>query len=196
MLTALRRRFSSMAMGLANPQQRVHVTEALTFVRALDFARFEASVDCVIKLNVDVKRTDERVRGMAFLPHGTGKAVRVAVFARGALADEATDAGADLVGAEDLVEQVMQGRIEFERCLATPDMLPVLAKAARVLGPRGLMPNPKRGGVVGVGIGDAVQRAKAGEVEFKTNKEGLVHGAVGKVTLAPKKLQENVVAFM
>ena len=132
-------------MGLASPQVRVHVGEALTFVRALDFARMEASVNVVIKLNVESKRTDERVRGMAFLPHGRGKTVRVAVFARGALADEATDAGADLVGAEDLIEQVLQGNIDFDRCLATPDMLPALAKAARILGPRGLMPNPKRG---------------------------------------------------
>jgi len=183
-------------MGMASPQVRVHVSEALTFVQALDFARMEASVNCVIKLNVDAKRTDERVRGMAFLPHGRGKTTRVAVFARGALADEATDAGADLVGAEELVEQVLAGVIDFDRCLATPDMLPALAKAARVLGPRGLMPNPKRGGVVGVGIGDAIKRAKAGEVEFKANKEGLVHGAVAKITLPRQKIQENTIAFI
>ena len=160
--------FSTM-VNLETPKVRQkreeHLGAALRIVKAYATGPFDESVDIAIKLNVDAKRSDEpRVRGTAELPHGTGRTVRVAVFARGDLADEARAAGADVVGAEDLVEEVIQGRLDFERCLATPEVLPVLARAARVLGPRNLMPNPKRGTVTTAVGADAVRRAKGGEV--------------------------------
>ena len=159
-LTATRRYLSSVSDHRSPAAKRVeHVAEALKLARAFSAARFDEKVDLAIRLNVDAKRTDERVRGTVLLPHGTGKTVRVAVFARGPLADEARGAGADVVGAEELIEEVMQGRLDFDRVLATPDMLPVLARAARVLGPKGLMPNPKRGSVV-TEVAEAVQRAR------------------------------------
>jgi len=176
-------------------QREDHLDEALRLVRAYAVWSGEASVDIAIRLNVDVKRSDERVRGTALLPHGTGTTTRVAVFARGALAEEARAAGADVIGAEDLVDEVLKGRLDFERCLATPDVLPALAKAARTLGPKGLMPNPKRGTVT-TDIADAVRRAKGGEIEFRGNKQGIVHASVGRVSFPSEHLRENALSFM
>ena len=172
-----------------------HLDEALRLVHAHAVARYDESVDMAIRLNVDVKRSDERVRGMALLPHGTGRSVRVAVFARGDLADEAREAGADVVGAEDLVEEVLRGRLDFERVLAAPDVMVALAKIARTLGPKGLMPNPKRGTVT-VRLADAVRRAKAGEVEFRAQKTGIVHASIGRVAFEHAQLRDNALAFL
>lgn len=185
--------FSTM-VNLETPKVRQkreeHLGAALRIVKAYATGRFDESVDIAIKLNVDAKRSDERVRGTAELPHGTGRTVRVAVFARGDLADEARAAGADVVGAEDLVEEVIQGRLDFERCLATPEVLPVLARAARVLGPRNLMPNPKRGTVT-TAVADAVRRAKGGEVQFRANPHAIVHSSIGRMSFPQEHLVEN-----
>ena len=165
--------------------------EALALVRACATARFNESVDVAIRLNIDAQRTDERVRGRANLPHSTGKEARVAVFTRGDNADIARAAGADIVGAEDLVAEVVKGNIDFSRCLATPDMMPVLAKAARVLGPRNLMPNPKRGSVV-TDVAEAVKRAKSGEIEFRASlKHGIVLSSIGKADFSSAVLCDN-----
>jgi len=172
-----------------------HIDDAIRLMRAHAVARYDESVDVAIRLNVDVKRSDERVRGSALLPHGTGKTTRIAVFARGVLADEAREAGAEVVGAEELVDEVLKGRLDFERCLATPDVLPALAKAARMLGPKGLMPNPKRGSVT-TDIGEAVRRAKGGEVEFRAQKQGIVHASVGRAHFAADKLRDNALVFI
>jgi len=142
-----------------------------------------------------VKRSDERVRGSVVLPHGTGKSIRVAVFARGDLASEARAAGAEVVGAEELVEEVVRGRLDFEKVLATPDVLPALAKAARTLGPKGLMPNPKRGTVT-TEIGDAVVRAKGGEVDFRAQRTGIVLASIGRVEFANEHLRNNALTFL
>ena len=173
-----------------------HLDEALQIVRAYACARYPESVDIALRLNTDVKRSDERVRGTVLLPHGTGKSIRVAVFARGELAEEARAAGADVVGAEDLVEEVLKGRLDFERVIATPDVLPLMAKAARTLGPKGLMPNPKRGTVTKE-ITEAVKRAKGGEVEFRADtKAGLVHATIGRAEFSNEHLRNNALTLM
>ena len=171
-----------------------HVEDALKIVHAYAVARYEQSVSVSVVLNVDAKRSDERVQGQVLLPHGTGKDVRVAVFARGELGELARKAGADVVGAEDLVDEVLQGRLDFERVLATPDVMPILARAARTLGPKGLMPNPKRGTVT-EDIFDAVRTAKAGQKVFRMNKQGVVHGAIGMVSFDHAILRDNIIAF-
>ena len=183
------------ASGRGVASRGTHLDDALRLVRACASARFAESIDLAIRLNVDTKRSDERVRGTVLLPHGTGRTVRVAVFARGDLADAARAAGADIVGAEDLVDEVIKGRLDFSRCLATPDMMPTLAKAARALGPKGLMPNPKRGTVV-TDVAEAIARAKGGEIEFRAQKEGLVHAAIGRVHFPPEHLRENALQLL
>lgn len=172
-----------------------HVSEALKLVRACATRGFDEGVSVDVLLNVDAKRTEERVRGRVLLPHGQGKSVRVAVFARGEKADQARAAGAEVVGAEDLVEEVLKGRLDFERVLATPDTLAALAKVARVLGPKGLMPNPKRGTVV-TDVVEAIQRTKAGEVEFRAQLAGIVMVGVGKVSFGTSKLSDNLLAAL
>jgi len=164
-------------------------------VRAYAVARYPESVDIAVRLNVDIKRSDERVRGSVLLPHGTGKTTRVAVFARGELAEEARAAGAEVVGAEELIEEVIKGRLDFERVLATPDVLPAMAKAARTLGPKGLMPNAKRGTVT-TEIMEAVQRAKGGEVEFRAQKTGIVLSSIGRVEFTDAHLRDNALALL
>ena len=156
----------------------------------------DESIDITINLNIDKSRSEERIRGTALLPYGTGKSVRVAVFARDELADAAREAGADVVGAEDLVEEIMGGRLDFERAFATPDVMPVLAKAARKLGPKGLMPNPKRGTVI-TDVGDAVRRSKGGEVIFKVPpKHAMVHSSIGRVSFPTEHLRANALALV
>jgi large subunit ribosomal protein L1 len=167
-----------------------HVREALRLVQACATRGFDEGVSVDVLLNVDAKRTEERVRGRVLLPHGQGKSVRVAVFARGEKADQARAAGA-----EDLVEEVLKGRFDFERVLATPDTLAALAKVARVLGPKGLMPNPKRGTVV-TDVVEAIQRTKAGEVEFRAQLAGIVMVGVGKVSFSTSKLSDNLLAAL
>jgi large subunit ribosomal protein L1 len=171
------------------------VVEAVQLVKERASAKFDESVEIAMNLGVDPKHADQMVRGVVNLPNGTGRNLRVAVFARGAKADEATAAGADIVGAEDLVTTVQGGTINFDRCIATPDMMPLVGRLGKVLGPRGLMPNPKVGTVT-MDVANAVKASKGGAVEFRVEKAGIIQGSVGKASFAPEKLVENIVAFV
>jgi large subunit ribosomal protein L1 len=164
-------------------------------VKGAATAKFDETVEVAMNLGVDPRHADQMVRGVVNLPNGTGKTVRVAVFARGAKADEAKAAGAEIVGAEDLMERIQGGTIDFDRCIATPDMMPLVGRLGKILGPRNLMPNPKVGTVT-MDVGTAVKNAKGGEVQFKVEKAGVIHAGVGKVSFAPEKLVENVRAFV
>ena len=176
-------------------KEDVTVEEAVALVKANATAKFDETVEIAMNLGVDPRHADQMVRGSVTLPNGTGKSVRVAVFARGAKADEATAAGADIVGAEDLMETVQGGKIEFDRCIATPDMMPIVGRLGKVLGPRNLMPNPKVGTVT-MDVKEAVEAAKGGQVQFKAEKAGVVHAGVGKASFDEAKLVENVRAFV
>ena len=169
--------------------------QAITLVKQGAKAKFDETVEIALNLGVDPRHADQMVRGTADLPHGTGKSVRIAVFARGDKAEEAKAAGADLVGAEDLAQAVQEGELNFDRCIATPDLMPVVGRLGRILGPRGLMPNPKLGTVT-PNIAQAVSAAKAGQVQFRVEKAGIVHAGVGKASFAPDLLRENVRAFV
>ena len=171
------------------------VEEAVALVKANAKAKFDETIEIAVNLGVDTRHADQMVRGVIGLPNGTGKTVRVAVFARDAKADEAKAAGADIVGAEDLMEIVQGGKIEFDRCIATPDMMPVVGRLGKVLGPRNLMPNHKVGTVT-MDVTAAVKAAKGGEVQFKAEKGGVVHAGVGKASFDEAKLVENVKAFV
>ena len=173
----------------------VTVEEAVALVKNNAKAKFDETVEIAMNLGVDPRHADQMVRGVVALPNGTGKTVRVAVFARDAKADEAKAAGADIVGAEDLMEIVQGGKIEFDRCIATPDMMPIVGRLGKVLGPRNLMPNPKVGTVT-MDVEAAVKAAKGGEVQFKVEKAGVVHAGVGKASFDEAKLVENVRAFV
>jgi large subunit ribosomal protein L1 len=168
---------------------------AVQYVRALSKAKFDESVDIVVRLGLDPRKPNQSVRGVLKLPHGTGKQVRIAVFARGDAAAAASEAGAHVVGAEDLVESILGGKLDFDRCIASPDMMPLVGKVARVLGPRGLMPNPKIGTVT-TDVAGAVRDAAGGSVEFRTEKAGAVHSMIGKVSFSDEALLENMRAFM
>jgi large subunit ribosomal protein L1 len=157
-------------------------------------AKFDETIEIAMNLGVDPRHADQMVRGVVNLPNGTGRTVRVGVFARGAKADEARAAGADVVGAEDLVERVTAGNIDFDRCIATPDMMPLVGRLGKVLGPRGLMPNPKVGTVT-MDVTAAVHGAKGGSVEFRVEKAGIVHAGVGKASFPAEKLSQNIRAF-
>ncbi len=169
--------------------------EAVAAVKEQAKVKFDESVDVAIRLGVDVRHSDQMVRGTVTLPAGTGKELRVAVFARDDKAEEAKAAGADLVGAEDLMETVQKGEINFERCIATPDMMKSLGKIARVLGPRGLMPNPKVGTVT-ADVADAVKKAKAGEIQFRTERTGVVHARIGRASFDASALEKNLRAVI
>jgi large subunit ribosomal protein L1 len=169
--------------------------EAVKLVKSNASVKFDETVEIAINLGVDPKHADQMVRGVVNLPNGTGRTLRVAVFARGAKADEARAAGADVVGAEDLVTTVQAGTIEFDRCIATPDMMPLVGRLGKVLGPRGLMPNPKVGTVT-MDITAAVKASKGGAVEFRVEKAGIVQGSVGKASFDAAKLAENIRAFV
>src|ERR687898_1608334 len=168
--------------------------QAVKMVKERAKAKFDETIEVAMNLGVDPKHADQLVRGVCNLPNGSGRTVRVAVFARGAKADEAKAAGADIVGAEDLVEIVQGGKIDFDRCIATPDMMPLVGRLGKVLGPRGMMPNPKVGTVT-ADIAGAVKASKGGAVEFRVEKAGIVHGGVGKVSFDVKALEENIRAF-
>ena len=170
------------------------VEDAVALVKASAVAKFDETIEIAMNLGVDPRHADQMVRGVIGLPNGTGKTMRVAVFARGAKADEATAAGADIVGAEDLMEIVQSGKIDFDRCIATPDMMPIVGRLGKVLGPRNLMPNPKVGTVT-MDVADAVKAAKGGEVQFKAEKAGVVHAGIGKASFDEAKLVENVRSF-
>ena len=176
-------------------KEDLSVEEAVALVKANASAKFDETVEIAMNLGVDPRHADQMVRGSVTLPNGTGKSVRVAVFARGAKADEAKAAGADIVGAEDLMETVQGGKIEFDRCIATPDMMPIVGRLGKVLGPRNLMPNPKVGTVT-MDVKEAVEAAKGGQVQFKVEKAGVVHAGVGKASFDEAKLVENVRAFV
>ena len=171
------------------------VEEAVALVKDNATAKFDETIEIAVNLGVDPRHADQMVRGVVGLPNGTGKDVRVAVFARGAKAEEAEKAGADIVGAEDLMETIQGGKIDFDRCIATPDMMPIVGRLGKVLGPRNLMPNPKVGTVT-MDVAEAVKAAKGGEVQFKAEKAGVVHAGVGKASFDAAKLVENVRAFV
>jgi large subunit ribosomal protein L1 len=168
--------------------------EAVKLVKERANAKFDETIEVAMNLGVDPRHADQMVRGVVALPNGSGRTVRVAVFARGAKAEEAKAAGADVVGAEDLVEKVTAGNIDFDRCIATPDLMPLVGRLGKVLGPRGLMPNPKVGTVT-MDVTAAVKGAKGGSVEFRVEKAGIVHAGVGKASFATDKLVENIKAF-
>ncbi|MEM7644308.1 MAG: 50S ribosomal protein L1 [Pseudomonadota bacterium] len=176
-------------------KENVSVDEAVSLVKSNSKTKFDETVEIAMNLGVDPRHADQMVRGVVSLPNGTGKTVRVAVFARGPKADEAKEAGADIVGAEDLMEIVQGGQIDFDRCIATPDMMPIVGRLGKVLGPRNLMPNPKVGTVT-MDVAQAVSDAKGGQVQFKAEKNGVVHAGVGKASFDEAKLKENVMAFV
>jgi len=176
-------------------QDLVSVEAAVALIKKVASAKFDETLEIAMNLGVDPRHADQMVRGVVSLPNGTGKTVRVAVFARGAKADEAKAAGADIVGAEDLMETIQSGKIEFDRCIATPDMMPLVGRLGKILGPRNLMPNPKVGTVT-MDVKTAVEAAKGGEVQFKVEKAGVIHAGIGKVSFSDEKLAENVRAFV
>ena len=178
---------------------RAHVAmplaEALDLVKKCATAKFDETVELALCLNVDARKSDQAVRGVVTLPHGTGKTVRVAVFAKGPKAEEATKAGAEYVGAEDLAEQILAGKVDFNRCIATPDMMGVVGRLGKVLGPRGLMPNPKLGTVT-MDVTHAINAAKGGQIEYRVEKAGIVHAGVGKASFSVEALAGNVKALV
>ena len=176
-------------------KENLSVEDAVALVKSNATAKFDETIEIAMNLGVDTRHADQMVRGVIGLPNGTGKSVRVAVFARGPKAEEAQAAGADIVGAEDLMETVQGGTIDFDRCIATPDMMPVVGRLGKVLGPRNLMPNPKVGTVT-MDVAAAVQAAKGGEVQFRAEKGGVVHAGVGKASFNESMLVENIRAFV
>ncbi|HAF67463.1 MAG: 50S ribosomal protein L1 [Bacillota bacterium] len=169
--------------------------EALDLIPQLSYAKFDETVDIAMRLGVDPRHADQMVRGSVVLPHGTGKELRVLVFARGEKANEAREAGADFVGAEDLVEKIQGGWLEFDRAVATPDMMSLVGRLGRILGPRGLMPNP-RTGTVTMDVKSAIKEIKQGKVDFRTDRAGIIHGVIGKVSFGTDKLLDNFYAFV
>jgi large subunit ribosomal protein L1 len=176
-------------------KENVTVEEAVSLIKSNANVKFDETVEIAMNLGVDPRHADQMVRGVVGLPNGTGKTVRVAVFARGPKAEEAQAAGADIVGAEDLMETIQNGEINFDRCIATPDMMPIVGRLGKILGPRNLMPNPKVGTVT-MDVKEAVEAAKGGQVQFKAEKAGVIHAGVGKVSFDEAKLAENIRAFV
>jgi len=170
------------------------IDDAVKMIKDRAKAKFDETIEIAMNLGVDPRHADQMVRGVVLLPNGTGRSLRVGVFARGAKADEARAAGADVVGAEDLVEKVQGGTIDFDRCIATPDLMPLVGRLGKVLGPRGMMPNPKVGTVT-MDVTGAVKGAKGGSVEFRVEKAGIVQAGVGKASFAAEKLVQNIKAF-
>ena len=181
--------------GKVDPNTHYAVAEAIGLVKSLATSKFDETVEVAINLGVDPRHADQMVRGVVNLPKGTGKTVRVAVFAKGAKAEEATAAGADVVGAEDLMETIQGGQIDFDRVIATPDMMGVVGRLGKVLGPKGLMPNPKLGTVT-MDVAKAVTDAKGGQVEFRVEKAGIIHAGIGKASFSEADLGENFRAFV
>jgi len=177
-----------------DPAKSYALDEAVKIVKERAKAKFDETIEVAMNLGVDPRHADQMVRGVVNLPNGTGRSLRVAVFARGAKADEAKAAGADIVGAEDLVAEVQGGKIDFDRCIATPDLMPLVGRLGKVLGPRGMMPNPKVGTVT-MDVAGAVAGAKGGSVEFRVEKAGIVQAGVGKASFSAEKLVENIRAF-
>ena len=178
-----------------NPEALYALDEALKMVKANATAKFDETIEVAINLNVDPRHADQMVRGVVTLPKGTGKTVRVGVFARGPKADEARLSGADVVGAEDLMELVQGGTIDFDRCIATPDMMGLVGRLGKILGPKGMMPNPKLGTVT-MNVGEAVKAAKGGQVEYRVEKAGIIHGMLGKASFPQEDLRANFDALL
>jgi large subunit ribosomal protein L1 len=187
------KRYTKAREGI-DPAKAYTIAEAIALVKERAKAKFDETIEVAINLGVDPRHADQMVRGVVTLPNGTGRTLKVAVFARGPKAEEAKAAGADVVGAEDLVEKVQGGNIDFDRCIATPDMMPLVGRLGKVLGPRGLMPNPKIGTVT-MDVTNAVKGAKGGSVEFRVEKAGIIHAGVGKASFTADKLVENVKAL-
>jgi len=184
----------SAAQAQVDRSKAYALADALKLIKSLSKAKFDETVELSMNLGIDPRHADQMVRGLTSLPNGTGKTVRVGVFARGAKAEEATAAGADVVGADDLAERVQAGDIQFDRCIATPDMMGVVGRLGKILGPRGLMPNPRLGTVT-IDVKGAVQAAKGGQVEFRAEKAGIIHAGIGKVSFDDDKLLENARAL-
>lgn len=177
------------------PNKVFNISSGAEKIKDLASAKFDETVEIALRLGVDPRHADQMVRGAVVLPHGIGKKVRVAVFAKGEKADEAKKAGADIVGSDDLAEEIKNGNINFDICIATPDMMGLVGKVGRILGPKGLMPNPKTGTVT-MDVAKAVSNAKAGQVNFRVDKKGNIHAPVGKVSFEAKKLEENIIEFV
>ncbi|MDJ1157310.1 50S ribosomal protein L1 [Chelatococcus sp. SYSU_G07232] len=192
-MAKLGKRIASAREGI-DREKLYSIDEAVKLVKERAKAKFDETIEVAMNLGVDPRHADQMVRGVCNLPNGSGRSVRVAVFARGAKADEAKAAGADVVGAEDLFETVNGGTIDFDRCIATPDMMPLVGRLGKVLGPRGLMPNPKVG-TVSMDVAGAVKAAKGGAVEFRVEKAGIVHAGIGKASFDADKLVQNIKAF-
>jgi large subunit ribosomal protein L1 len=193
-MAKLSKRVKAAAAQVAG-KTNLSVEDAVALLKKAATAKFDETVEIAMNLGVDPRHADQMVRGVVLLPNGTGKTVRVAVFARGAKAEEAKAAGADIVGAEDLLETIQGGKIEFDRCIATPDLMPLVGRLGKILGPRNLMPNPKVGTVT-MDVKAAVTAAKGGEVQFKVEKAGVVHAGIGKVSFSEDKLAQNIRAFV
>ncbi len=193
-MTKIAKRIQALNEGL-NKEKLYSVEEAVGVLKERSKVKFDETLEISMNLGVDPRHADQMVRGVVSLPHGTGKSVRVAVFARGPKADEAKEAGADIVGAEDLMEAIQKGEMNFERCIATPDMMAVVGRLGKILGPKGLMPNPKLGTVT-MDVKGAVEAAKAGQLEFRVEKAGIVHSGVGKLSFENGALAENANAFI
>ena len=191
---ATAKRIKSAREGI-DPKKLYSLEEAVKLVKERATAKFDETIEGALNLGVDPRHADQMVRGVVELPNGSGRSVRVAVFAKDAKADEAKEAGADLVGAEDLMETVQAGTIDFDRCIATPDMMPLVGRLGKVLGPRNLMPNPKVGTVT-TDVAEAVKAAKGGAVEFRVEKAGIVHAGVGKASFSEEQITGNVQAFL
>src|SRR5579885_2292655 len=191
---AVGKRFKKASEGL-NPETYYSLADAVKLVKSKATAKFDETIEVSLNLNIDPKKSEQNLRGTVMLPSGTGKSLRVAVFAKGPRAEEAKAAGADIVGAEDLAEKVQGGEINFDRCIATPDMMALVGRLGRVLGPRGLMPNPKLGTVT-ANVAEAVKAAKGGQVEFRAEKAGIVQAGVGKASFSEEAILENVRAFV
>jgi len=185
----------SAARETVDPNHKVSIDEAVRLVKANATAKFDETIEVSMNLNVDPRHADQNVRGVVALPNGTGKTVRIAVFAKDDKAEEARAAGADVVGADDLAEKVEAGEIDFDRVIATPDMMPVVGRLGKVLGPRGLMPNPKLGSVTN-DVKAAVEGAKGGEVQYRAEKEGIVHAGIGKASFSEEQIRQNLDAFL
>jgi len=179
------------ALGLIDRSKQYEIAEGVKLVKENAKAKFDETIELSMNLGVDPRHSDQNVRGVIDLPNGTGKSIRVGVFAKGDKAEEAKAAGADVVGADDLAEEVQKGEINFDRCIATPDMMPVVGKLGKILGPRGMMPNPKLGSVT-QDVAAAIKSAKGGQVEYRVEKAGIVHAGVGKASFSEEALLENV----
>jgi large subunit ribosomal protein L1 len=192
-MTNLGKRTTKVREGI-DREKLYSIDDAVKMIKDRAKAKFDETIEIAMNLGVDPRHADQMVRGVVLLPNGTGRSLRVGVFARGAKADEARAAGADVVGAEDLVEKVQGGTIDFDRCIATPDLMPLVGRLGKVLGPRGMMPNPKVGTVT-MDVTGAVKGAKGGSVEFRVEKAGIVQAGVGKASFAAEKLVQNIKAF-